>query len=94
MAAAGSCKGLKSQVVEEFLAGERTQAQLARQYGVVEKHPNYTFEQTLKSNCQGSGRFPRSVVGYMSPPFFPDVVSRYSFSYSTFAPRFVRVSIA
>ena len=21
------------------------------------------------ANCQGSGRFPRSMVGYMSPPF-------------------------
>ena len=26
--------------------------------------------------CQGSGRFPRSVVGYVSPPFSADVLSR------------------
>ena len=29
---------------------------------------------TVYQGCQGSGRFPRSMVGYMSPPFSSDVL--------------------
>jgi len=29
----------------------------------------------VRDSCQGSGRFPRSMVGYMSPPFSSDVLS-------------------
>ena len=42
----------------------------------------YRSSEAFQESCQGSGRFPRSVVGYISPPFFSDTV----FPSTSFSP--------